>query len=196
MWYYYLLMGILAIGVLADGLKRKAKVIPWAIGTVFLGPFLLPVYLAKRPLKAGEVREGGTAWNILKNFAVVWTILMVTLGLWYMMTASQIVTKQRSDAELVGASLGMTLGLGMITMFWFFPVVGAVALGFMLKNSSIVEKGPTGPLASVALQSEHAPAGPKKPIGSTQGLGRKCPQCGLMQMPRPTCKACGAALGG
>mgnify|MGYP007084720603 CR=1 FL=1 len=25
--------------------------------------------------------------------------------------------------------------------------------------------------------------------------GLKCPQCGLMQLPRPTCKSCGAALG-
>jgi len=32
--------------------------------------------------------------------------------------------------------------------------------------------------------------------GSEEMIGVKCPRCGLMQMPSPACKSCGASLGG
>ena len=42
-----------------------------------------------------------------------------------------------------------------------------------------------------------ASAGVKSPRPRSQpAFGVKCSQCGLMQMPRPTCKGCGAALAG
>lgn len=153
MWYL-VLYGIFAIWVFVDSLKRKARAIPWAIGTAILGPIVLPVYLATRPLKAGEVREGGTAWNILKNFAMFWTILMVLVAIWGMVAVSGRTSTLQSEAEKVGAAIGTALGLEMIVMLWFFPVVGAAALGFMLKKSSVVEKGPTGPLATASAQDE------------------------------------------
>lgn len=37
---------------------------------------------------------------------------------------------------------------------------------------------------------------PPRPSSGGTALGAKCPRCGLMQMARPTCKACGAPLGG
>src|SRR5215216_1015501 len=106
MWYI-IIFGLLTLSVAFDASRRKlgaAKTILWAIGTFLLGVIVVPIYLAKRPLKVNEVREGGLAWNLLKNFALTWTILMV----------------------------------------------GAIVLGFFLKNSAIVERGPTGPLAQEA----------------------------------------------
>lgn len=58
MWYIVFNL-IFAIWVLVDSRKRKANVLFWTIGTLLLGPIVLCVYFAKRPLKAGEVREGG-----------------------------------------------------------------------------------------------------------------------------------------
>jgi hypothetical protein len=147
MWYV-VVYGIFAIWVLVDGLKRKASAIPWAIGTLVLGPIVLPVYVAKRPLKAGEVREGGTGWNVLRNFALYWTILMAVAAVWGMAAVSQQSASLKTEAEQAGAAIGTALGLGLIGALWFFPMVGALVLGLFLKKSSIVEKGPTGPLAS------------------------------------------------
>lgn len=146
MWYIAL-YGLFAIWVLVDGLKRKAKAIPWAIGTLLLGPVVLPVYVAKRPLKAGEVREGGTGWNVLRDFALFWTILMAVAAVGGMVAVSEQTATLQSEAERAGAAIGTALGLGMIAALWFFPVGGALVLGLFLKKSSIVEKGPTGPLA-------------------------------------------------
>jgi len=66
---YFLLYGAFAPWVLFDGLSRKmgSSAVLWTIGTLILGPITLPIYLALRPLKQGEVREGGTAWNVLKK---------------------------------------------------------------------------------------------------------------------------------
>ena len=109
---------------------------------------VLPLYFAKRPLRANEVREGGFAWNILKNFALTWTILMVAISITAISAASQ--TNVNSGAEAAGAALGMGIVIVILAVLWFVPMVGAIVLGFFLKNSAIVERGPTGPLAQEA----------------------------------------------
>lgn len=112
--WYLVVYGIFAVWVLVDGLKRKAKAIPWAIGTALLGPIILPIYIAKRPLKVGEVREGGTAWNVLKNFALFWTILMVVAAIWGMVAVSEKTATLQTEAEQAGVAIGTVLGLGVI----------------------------------------------------------------------------------
>ena len=146
MWYFILYL-LFAIWVFIDAQKRKSNFITWSLATAILGPIVLPVYFAKRPLKAGEVREGGTAWNVLKNFAILWTITMAIAAFWGMVAVSKEFSTMRNEYEQAGAAIGTALGFGMIIALWFFPMVGAVVLGFVLKKSSVVEKGPTGPLA-------------------------------------------------
>lgn len=141
MWYLILTV-IFVVWVCFDGHKRKANFLPWAIGAALLGPIVVPVYLAKRPLLSGEVREGGTAWNILKNFAILWTIIMAVAAVWGLASVGEHTAGLQSDAEKAGAAIGTVLGLGMIASVWFFPFIGAFILGFMLKKSSIVERGP------------------------------------------------------
>jgi hypothetical protein len=155
MWYVAL-YGMFAVWVLLDGIARRigASVAAWTVGTLLLGPIVLPIYLAKRPLKKGEVREGGTAWNVLKNFAILWTVLMAMAGFGAMMHMGETVSSLDSDAARAGAGLGMLLGMGFLAVVWFLPTCGTAVLGFLLKKNSIVETGPTG-----ALVGQDSPAG-------------------------------------
>jgi hypothetical protein len=145
---YFLLYGVFAIWVLFDGLNRKMafSALWWTAGTAIFGPIILPVYLASRPLKQGEVREGGKSWNVLKNFAILWTMVMAVATIAGMMAMAKTTTGLESDAARAGAGIGMVLGLGVLGAAWFFPTMGAALLGFLLKKSSIVEVGPTGML--------------------------------------------------
>jgi hypothetical protein len=150
MWYF-ILFGLLALWVGFDASRRNlgaAKAIIWAIGTFLLGVIVMPIYIAKRPLRANEVREGGLAWNVLKNFALTWTILMVAISISALGAAAG--TNVNSDAEAAGAAIGFSIVVVILAVVWFFPMVGAIVLGFFLKNSAIVERGPTGPLAQEA----------------------------------------------
>ena len=87
---YFVLYVIAAIWVFIDAKKRLVNGIPWSICTVIFGPLVVPIYLAKRPLKHGEVREGGVAWNVLKNFALFWTITMLVAGVAGMIGVSKV----------------------------------------------------------------------------------------------------------
>lgn len=128
-------------------------------------------YFAKRPLRVGEVRDGGTTWNVLKNFAFFWTILVAVAAIWGMADVSKYSSTLQSETETAGATIGTALGLGMIRALWFFPFIGAVVLGLILKKSSIVEKGPTGSLATTSVQDEPPTVSPKKAIGWTGWIG-------------------------
>jgi len=150
MWYI-IIFGLLTLWVAFDASRRKlgaAKTILWTIGTFLLGVIVVPIYLAKRPLKVNEVREGGLVWNLLKNFALTWTILMVAISISAISAAAG--TDTSSGAEVAGAAIGIGIVIVILAVVWFVPMVGAIVLGFFLKNSAIVERGPTGPLAQEA----------------------------------------------
>jgi hypothetical protein len=134
---YFLLYGIFALWVLFDGLSRKMAVsaVMWTIGTGILGPVVLPIYLASRPLKQGEVREGGKGWNVLKNFAILWTIVMAIASIIGLMGMAKASTGLGSDAEKVGAGIGFVVGIGLLAAVWFLPTMGAALLGFLLKKT-------------------------------------------------------------
>lgn len=123
----------------------------WGIGTFIICPVIFPIYMAKRPLKDGEVREGGFAWNLLKNFALVWTVLMAFATMAGIGGAAETTEAAASDAEKAGAAIGMGLGVCMLGTVWFVPMVGAMVLGFFLKKDT-KEEGPTGPLAEPPRQ--------------------------------------------
>ena len=107
MWYF-VLYAIFAIWVLIDARKRRNHAIGWPLATFLLGPLVLPVYLAKRNLREGEVREGGTSWNILRNFALFWTITMVVVGIGAMIGVSEVAQDAATGAEQFGVALGAT----------------------------------------------------------------------------------------
>lgn len=144
------------VWVLIDAGKRKTdKSLWWGIGTAVLGPLVLPVYLSKRPLLAGEVREGGPGWNILKNFALFWTVTMVIIAI-YMLFSVGGAKELDSDAA---KGIAATVGLGLIGVLWFFPMATAMILGFFLRKSSVIERGPTEPHQYFEGAKEGAPIG-------------------------------------
>ncbi|MBN2372898.1 hypothetical protein JXL19_03800 [bacterium] len=81
--YYLLLIHILLIVWLSiDGLGRRINIIPWIMGTMILGPVILPYYISRRPLKAGESREGRWAACFFKCLAVFWALMWAAIGIW------------------------------------------------------------------------------------------------------------------
>lgn len=141
----YLILGaLLGAWVFLDSRKRHAGAFKWMIGVLFLGPVILPFYFAKRPLLEAEIREGGTGWNVLKNFALCWTLYTALIGGWFLVHTSQVAATAKNNAQAAGVAVGFTMGIAMIAAIWFFPMVGSLVLGFFLKKSSVVEKGPSG----------------------------------------------------
>ena len=153
MWYFVLYL-LFAVWVFTDAKKRMNHPIGWPVATLVLGPIVLPVYFAKRNLKAGEVREGGTGWNVIKNFALFWTLTIAMGVMAGLVNIGQTVDPSATHAQKAGAALGATLGVGMIFVLWLVVLIAALILGLFLKKSSIVEYGPTGALAQEALKTE------------------------------------------
>jgi hypothetical protein len=158
-----------AVWVFFDAHKRRRHTLGqaagWALGTLVLWLFVVPLYFAQRHLRAGETREGGDGWNYLKTLALLWTIVMLAVGAHHILAASEVASTAHTSAAQAGAAIGVTLGFGV---GWFFPVLGALLLGLVLKKSSIVERGPAGPLASTACPT----------CGNAPVKGAPCPTCG------------------
>lgn len=151
---YFLLYGVFALWVLFDSISRKMGVASafWVLGTAILGPIILPIYLATRPLQEGELREGGKGWNILKNFAILWTIVMVIVSIAALVQMGRVTGNLTGNAEMVGAGIGILAGMALLAALWFFPTTAATLVGFLLKKNSVVETGPTGSLVGLGQQ--------------------------------------------
>lgn len=146
--WYFIIYAIVALWVFLDAKKRGNNAPAWAIATFIIGVIVTPYYLAKRYLLAGETREGGVAWNVLRYFAIFWTLTMAITTIGAMGAVSSSMPTSGNQYEEAGAVIGATLGIGMILTVWFMVLVAALVIGMFLKKSSIVEKGPTGPLAA------------------------------------------------
>ncbi|MEW6713339.1 MAG: hypothetical protein AB1403_26195 [Candidatus Riflebacteria bacterium] len=66
MWPRWL-RAIATIWVAWDSKNRKTLDWFWILVVFLLGPLLLPVYMAVRPLLPREKRSGGLLWNIFVN---------------------------------------------------------------------------------------------------------------------------------
>jgi hypothetical protein len=141
---YWIVAGLVALWVFWDARQRRpgASAFAWAIGTLLVPFIALPLHLALRPLKAGETRRGGRPWNLLKTFALTWTILMLAVGVSTAMELRAGVSEQVTEADKSIYAFASLLGLGLLALYWFLPTVGALVLGILLKNSA-VERGPT-----------------------------------------------------
>jgi len=98
--------------------------------------------MATRPLRLGEVRRGGRAWNLLRHLALAWTLLwgahlVVTVGVGAVV-ASTGQTKADRDS---GLSMVMLIAV-IYAVVWLFPTLGALLLGLFLRRPDDVEYGP------------------------------------------------------
>lgn len=141
--YWWIFLVVFAAYVQIDGYRRGLgyQATVWALGTLLFCVFVAPFYFAKRPLREGEVREGGMGWNVLKNFALQWTVAMAIIVLVGILNLGTKASEVHSEAQQAGFTIGAALGLGMLGALWFFPMFGALALGIFLKRSSL-EEGP------------------------------------------------------
>jgi hypothetical protein len=113
MWYFVLYL-VFAVWVFTDAKKWKNHPVGWPAATLVLGPVVLPVYFAKRNLKAGEVREGGAGWNVIKNFALFWTLTIAVGAVAGMVNAGQVADRATMQAQKAGAALCTNLDISII----------------------------------------------------------------------------------
>ena len=137
---------VLAVWVSRDARRRQTQTAPflWALGVLLFWILFFPLYLAKRPLKAGEVRSGGRGWNFMKNLAVVVTAyvpVVVVLGL------ADVAAQATSTEEAVALVLIFVLLVGLM---WVIFAGGILIIGVILHKSSSIERGPTGTLAQAS----------------------------------------------
>jgi hypothetical protein len=145
MWYWILNL-VIAFWIFSDAQKRKVE-LPglWAAGCFVLMLLVVPFYLARRPLKTGEVREGGTVWSFCKSFSILWTVLMFVVGVGGKIATSNAMQKANLDPSGLGVMFVTGFGFILLIGLWFFVLASALAMGFYNKNS-ITEVGPTGAL--------------------------------------------------
>jgi hypothetical protein len=137
---------VLAVWVIWDAGRRQTQTAPflWGLGVLLFWILFFPLYLAKRPLKAGEVRSGGRVWNFMKNLAIVVTVyvpIVMVLGL------SEVAAQATSVEEAVALVVIFVLLMGLI---WLIFAGGLLVVGVILKKSSVVERGPTGTLTQAS----------------------------------------------
>jgi hypothetical protein len=142
---YWLLAALAGIWIVIDGTRRGGVALGalWGVLTFLFLPVALPIYLAVRPLKTGEVREGGRAWNVLKNFAATWTVLMAVVFVGAVVGIGAVAEQVPAGLGRAGLAVRSAFGLGMLALIWLVPMIGALLLGFFLRNST-VERGPDG----------------------------------------------------
>lgn len=127
-----LILGIL-IGTWTyfDSKKRKNNQRFWTILNTIGGAYTLPIYLAKRNLKQGEIREGGLGWNLAKYYALTFSVIMAVAALYILISTS---------------GIAAFAGLGIYGVIWIAILVGLLALGMFLRKPNHIETGPTGKL--------------------------------------------------
>ena len=108
MWYLIIYVAC-AAWVFFDAGRRKNNRVLWPLATAILGPIILPIYFAKRNLRQGEVREGGTAWLILKNFALLWTVTMLAAGIAGLIGAGGALEQTQTSMSKLGQLLELSL---------------------------------------------------------------------------------------
>ncbi len=135
--WYVALAGTCATWVFCDARLRHAAAIFWSILAAVLGPLALPVYLAKRPLQEGEIREGGFGWQLFKNLALLWALATGLIIVKGFMTVAGGAVGFRSEIQLAG----IAVGFGVLVLAWLSLLIGIAVIALLLKKSFILEKG-------------------------------------------------------
>jgi O-antigen/teichoic acid export membrane protein len=114
-----------------DSKKRKELDVLWVILILLLGPLLLPIYMATRPLLKGEKRPNCFFWNLLvaiENF-VLWCASLATLAVF---VENLTLPKSKDIAEVKRAEIKAGTLMGMVI---FVILMGLEKIGFeTLKN--------------------------------------------------------------
>jgi hypothetical protein len=162
-WYLFWIAAC-AGWVSFDARARRAK-LHWIAAVAVAGPIGLAAYLAYRPLRIGESREGGRAWQFLSMLVVSWTALLALAAVWN-------VAWPFADIAAIGIA-------------WACVALPALTVGFALKRST-AEHGSSGresATASWLARCERTP----------DGRAYICRECGKeYSIELPFCDGCGA----
>lgn len=127
-----------AAWVLLDSLQRRAA-ITWALGTVLLGPVMLPVYRARRPLRPQEIRAGGPDWIVSRNFAWTWTLVMVVVVFWVALTLFAQAPADPDNQAVVDLQRGLVLLF--LSLCWIVPTGAALLFSLVSFAEDDVQEG-------------------------------------------------------
>lgn len=113
----------LTVWILFDARTRKNNFAIWFVLMLILGfLIILPVYFARRNLKSGEIREGGFAWNIIRNYTLSFTGFM-------------------SLAMVTVLLEGQGGTLPFLIILWLFITFTMLIIGLFVKQSKAIERG-------------------------------------------------------
>jgi hypothetical protein len=164
-WFlgYLIWAGPAGCWLFVDARTRHAN--RYWVAAAITGPIGVAAYWALRPLREGESREGGTAWQILSKSVVLWTALLACVA-------------------MVNMALPR-VAMATLAVAWVSIAVPALVVGLALKRST-TEHGPTGVLGAMATWFP----GPER---TTDGLNYLCRECGkAYSVDLPFCDNCGA----
>lgn len=115
---------------------------PFRLLTLLVPFFIVPNYIARRPLKFWEIRVGGRQWNIWRNLAVSLTILLIFGVSLFFATKEFIAPSFNVPRAEIDAMMGPA-------QFAWMAVLNTGAILFSLtvalkyRNLAVVERGPT-----------------------------------------------------
>ena len=133
----------LAAWVLRDGRRRGVHAPSvYAIGTLVFAFLAVPLHFAKRPLRAGEVREGGGVYSFAKYFAVFCCALGCFAALLTILESFFLARTARTAEDALVEVLSGVIAGGILVVL--FAAVGGAAflVGLLFRDRSVVEAGP------------------------------------------------------
>src|SRR5450631_229765 len=120
MWY--LIAGLFAaIWAGLDAYSRRSYAIACAIGAFLMPAIVIPVWVAYRPLMIGETREGGRAWNVLRNFAITWTLVMTIATTVILLNKVNAASYLQGHLAEDNASVTIFFTAVLLSAAWFVP---------------------------------------------------------------------------
>lgn len=129
---WLVLNGVLAVWVVFDSRQRGANPLALGFATLVMGPIMLPLYRARRPLHPAEVRDGGPDWIVAANFAWLWTVYMAVGLFWVILTVTHNLPPN-DDPNRPSAIFGRGLAVIFITVCcWILPAGAALFLSIVL----------------------------------------------------------------
>jgi hypothetical protein len=162
--WYPLWTAVAAAWVFIDAQGRVANRY-WITAVAIAGPVALAAYLAFRPLREGESREGGRAWQFLSMFVVWWTALLTFAALWNLALPF--------------------ISMATIALAWTSMALPALVVGLALKRNT-TEHGPTGAPGAMATWVSRCER-------TADGRAYICRECGKeYSIELPFCDGCGA----
>ncbi|HNS09270.1 MAG TPA: hypothetical protein PKN29_06195 [Candidatus Ozemobacteraceae bacterium] len=127
---------IATIWVAWDSRQRKNLDWFWVLVIFLLGPLLLPLYLATRPLLKSEKRVGGLFWNLLVSCETLFTWLAgLAAAAVFVENVSMPYDKNLAEVKRAEIKAGSLIGVAL-----FIVALGLEKMGFELFRERIEKK--------------------------------------------------------